>query len=75
MAGSLLIVDAGLACPFSVFDPKQGLEPTPYDRDMTGLVAVDDVLRLIFRRVMNIAFDSSVRRDFPELFSQDASTL
>jgi hypothetical protein len=45
------------------------------NRDMIGLVAVDDVLRLIFRRVMNIAFDSSVRRDFPELFSPDASTL
>jgi hypothetical protein len=32
---------------------------------MIGFVAVDDVLRLVFRGVVNIAFESSIRRDFP----------
>jgi hypothetical protein len=34
------------------------------DSYMIGFVAVDDVLRLVFRGVVNIAFESSVRRDF-----------
>jgi hypothetical protein len=32
---------------------------------MIGFVAADDVLRVVFRGVVNIAFESSIRRDFP----------
>jgi hypothetical protein len=35
------------------------------NRYMIGFVAVDDVLRVVFRGVVNIAFESCVRRDFP----------